>query len=108
MRRKFNKRPKFHIKKGDVVKVLSGNEDIKGKVGEVLKIFPKKNRAIVQNLNIVIRNIKPNQNRPNGDRVEMEASMHISKLQLVNPTSGKPSRVRYEFIGDKKVRKFLR
>jgi large subunit ribosomal protein L24 len=98
-RRKFNERPKLHIKKGDQVLVLSGRE--KGKTGRVLKIEHKrdkrtdvvKSRAIVEGLNIVTKHKKPDNKNPKGSIVETEAGIHVSNLMLVEPKTGKPTRV---------------
>lgn len=98
-RRKFNERPKLHIKKGDQVVVLSGRE--KGKTGRVLKIEHKRDkrtevvqsRAIVEGLNIVTKHKKPDNKNPQGLIVEIEAGIHISSLMLIEPKTGKGTRV---------------
>ncbi len=98
-RRKFNKRPKLHIKKGDEVKVLSGRE--RGKTGRVLVITHKVDkrtgevvsRAIVEGLNLVAKHKRPDQNNPQGGIVETEAGIHVAKLQLIDPKSKAPTRV---------------
>ncbi|MDR2424452.1 MAG: 50S ribosomal protein L24 [Prevotellaceae bacterium] len=82
---------KLRIKKGDHVIVKSGES--RGQKGKVLEIFPKKNRAIVEGINFIIRHTKPNAKNPNGTRLKREASIHISNLQLVCPETGKPTRV---------------
>jgi large subunit ribosomal protein L24 len=104
MRRKFNKIPKLHIKQGDTVKVLSGNESIRGKTGVVLRVFPTKQRALVEGLNIVVKHVKPTQGNANGNRVEIEAPLHISKLQLIEPGTGKPTRIGRKRVGNSWVR----
>jgi len=82
---------KFHIKKGDTVKVLSGNS--KGKTGAVLEIFPSKYRAIVEGLNMVTKHTKPSAENPEGGIKKVEASIHLSNLMLVNPATGEPTKV---------------
>ena len=82
---------KLHIKKGDLVYVNAGND--KGKTGKVLEINTKKNRAIVEGVNMVTKHTKPNSKHPQGGRIEKEASIHISNLQVVDPDSGKPTRI---------------
>jgi large subunit ribosomal protein L24 len=72
---------KLHIRKGDKVKVLSGKD--RGKEGEVLVVYPNKQRAIVEGVNIVRKAIRPDQNNPNGGVVDQEASIHISNLMLL-------------------------
>jgi large subunit ribosomal protein L24 len=72
---------KFHIKKGDTVKVIAG--DSKGKTGVVLSIETSKNRAIVEGLNLVSRHTKPSATTPNGGIIKKEAPIHVSNLALV-------------------------
>ena len=82
---------KLHIKKGDIVYVLSGDD--KGKTGRVLSVQVKKNRAVVEGVNIVSKSTKPSAKYPQGGIVKIEAPVHISNLNLVDPTSGKPTRI---------------
>ena len=82
---------KLHIKKGDTVYVLSGED--KGKQGRVLSVQVTKQRAIVEGVNIVTKSTKPNAKHPQGGLVKMEAPVHISNLRLLDPKSGKPTRV---------------
>jgi large subunit ribosomal protein L24 len=93
---------KVKIKKGDKVQVLAGA--YKGKQGQVLVIYPEKNRAIVEGINIVKKHKKPSAENPQGSIIEKEASIHISNLALLDPKSGKPTRVSYKIDGEKKVR----
>ena len=82
---------KLHIKKGDTVYVKTGKD--KGKTGKVVKVFVEENRAIVEGLNMVSKSQKPSAQNPNGGIVKQEAPIHISNLNLVDPKSGKPTRV---------------
>lgn len=82
---------KLHIKKGDTVIVNSGED--KGKTGRVLEVQVAKNRAIVEGINIVSKHTKPNAQNPNGGIEKKEATIHISKLNLVDPKSGKATRI---------------
>lgn len=82
---------KLHIKKGDTVYVNAGDD--KGKTGRVLQVLVKKNRAIVEGINIVTKSTKPNAKYPQGGIVKMEAPVHISNLNPVDPKTGKPTRV---------------
>jgi len=82
---------KFHIKKGDTVCVIAGND--KGKTGRVLEMLPKKQRAIVEGINIVSKATKPSAKYPNGGIVKVEAPIHISNLNVADPKTGKPTRV---------------
>ena len=93
---------KLKIKKGDKVVVISGGS--KGKEGEVLQVFPDKNKAIVEGVNVVSKHKKPSAKYPQGGIVKSEAPVHISNLSLIDPKSGKATRVGYKMEGDKKVR----
>ena len=93
---------KLHIKKGDTVYVNAGND--KGKTGKVLTVIPAKDRVIVEGVNVISKHTKPNATHPQGGIIKQEAGIHISNLQLVDPTTNKPTRVGYKFVDDKKVR----
>lgn len=82
---------KLHIKKNDTVIVLTGED--KNKTGKVLKVLVDKNRAIVEGVNIVSKSTKPSAQNPQGGIVKQEASIHISNLSLIDPKSGKTTRV---------------
>ena len=82
---------KLHIKKGDTVYVNSGED--KGKTGRVLKVLVKEGRALVEGINMVSKSTKPNAKNPQGGIVKQEAAIHISNLNLVDPKTGKPTRV---------------
>ena len=93
---------KMKIKKGDRVAVLTGKD--RGKRGEVLRMIPKKNRAIVQGVNVVKRHTRPSATS-GGGIMEKEASVHISNLALIDPKTDRPTRVGYRFLEDgRKVR----
>ena len=82
---------KLHIKKGDTVYVNAGED--RGKQGRVLKVLVSKQRAIVEGCNYVTKATKPNAQHPQGGLVKQEAPIHISNLNLIDPKSGKPTRV---------------
>ena len=82
---------KFHIKKGDTVIVKTGES--KGVQGRVLEVLRDKNRAIVEGVNMVSRHTKPNAESPQGGIIKKEASVHISNLMLVDPSSGEATRI---------------
>ena len=94
---------KLHIKKDDTVIVLAGED--KGKTGKLLKVLVDQNRAIVEGINIVSKSAKPSAKNPQGGIVKQEASIHISNLSLIDPKSGKATRVAVKKTEDgKKVR----
>ena len=93
---------KIHIKKGDTVYVNAGND--KGKTGKVLEVIVDRDRAVVEGVNIVSKHTKPNSAHPQGGIIKQEASVHISNLNLIDPKSGKATRVGYRFQDGKKVR----
>ena len=82
---------KLHIKKGDLVYVISGES--KGQQGKVLSVLVKKERALVEGVNMVSKHTKPNSKYPQGGIIKKEAPIHISNLMLIDPTTGKPSRI---------------
>ncbi len=91
---------KLHIKKGDTVYVNAGED--KGKTGKVLKMFVEKQRAIVEGLNMVSKSQKPSAKNPQGGIVKQEAAIHISNLNVVDPKTGKPTRIGRKLNADGK------
>ena len=90
------------IKKGDNVIVIAGNS--KGKTGKVLTVIPEKDRVIVEGVAMVSKRTKPNAKNPQGGIVKQEASIHVSNVALVDPKSGKATRIGYKVEDGKKVR----
>lgn len=93
---------KMHIKKGDTVYVLAGED--RGKTGRVLEVQPGKMRAIVEGVNIVTKATKPTAQHPQGGLIKKEAPIHISNLNLVDPKTGKPTRIAIKREDGKVVR----
>lgn len=93
--------PKLNVRKGDKVVVISGDD--KGKSGLVLQVFPEKNRAIVEGINIVKKHVKASQTEEGGIR-EMEATINISNLAHVDPKSGEATRIGHRVENGEKVR----
>ncbi len=92
----------FKLKKGDKVVVLAGRE--KGRKGEIIRMLPADERAIVSGLNKVKRHTRPSAGNPGGI-VEKEAPIHISNLAIEDPKDGKPTRVGFRTLDDgRKVR----
>ena len=96
---------KLKIKKGDRVVVITGKD--KGKKGEVLKVMPKENRAIVKGVAIVRRHQRQTTTQ-DGGIISKEAPIHISNLALEDPKDGKPTRVGYKFLKDGRKVRFAR
>ena len=91
----------MHIRKGDQVQVISGKD--KGKTGRVLILFPKKERAIVEGVNLVKKHTRANpQKGVQAGILEQEAPVHISNLMPVDPESGKPTRVGHKILDEGK------
>jgi large subunit ribosomal protein L24 len=90
MERKSNKQAKLHIKKGDMVQVIAGDD--KGKKGRVIEINRETRRVMVEGVNIVSRHTKPNAKNQNGGIIKKEAAVHISNVMLLDK-GGKPTRV---------------
>jgi len=89
---------KLHIKKGDTVIVNSG--EFRGQKGTVLQVLVKKNRAIVEGVNIVSKAVKPSAQNTEGGFVKKEAPIHISNLMLICPETGKPTRIGRKVVED--------
>jgi large subunit ribosomal protein L24 len=90
------------IKKGDKVVVLSGKD--KGKTGEVTRSMPRDGKVIVSGVNIAVRHRKPTQENPQGGLERSEAPLHVSKVAMADPKTGKATRVRFDIKDGKKVR----
>ena len=90
------------IHKGDQVEIVAGKD--KGKRGVVLRVLPASERVIVKGANIAKRHRKARKEGEKGERVEMEASIHISNVMLLDPETNKPTRVGYRIEGGEKVR----
>jgi|EP01137_Pigoraptor_chileana_P020629 large subunit ribosomal protein L24 len=91
MERKNNTQPKLNIRKGDTVKVIAGNS--KGKEGKVLSVSVATKKVIVEGLNLVSKHTKPNATNTEGGIIKKEAPIHISNVMLIDPKSGKATRV---------------
>ena len=88
----------LHIRKDDVVMVITGKN--KGKTGKVLFVYPKRDRAVVENVNIAKKAQRPTQQSPKGGIIEMENSLHLSNLMLIDRKSSKPTRVGMKILKD--------
>lgn len=97
---------KLHIKKGDTVIVISGED--KGQSGRVLEVLVKEQRAIVEGLNMIKKHAKPSAKNPQGGIISKEAPMHISNLNVVDPKSGKASRIGRRLNEDGKLVRYAK
>ncbi len=84
------------MKKDDNVFVITGKD--KGKKGRIIAAYPRENRVLVEGVNMVKRHTKPSQQNPQGGIIEKEAPIHVSNVMLVDPKSGKPTRVGYKVL----------
>src|SRR5258707_11092079 len=90
MERKYNKQPKFHIRKGDMVKVIAGDD--KGKTGKVMEVITDKSRAVVEGINMMTKHQKPSAGKTGGGIKKIESTPHISHPMLFDPTRGTRTR----------------
>ena len=86
----------MHIKTGMTVRVIRGNQ--RGEEGKVLHIYPKKERVIIEGVNLIKRHTRPSRENPQGGIIEKEAALHVSNLMVVH--GGKPTRVGYKKLDD--------
>mgnify|MGYP001794138446 FL=1 len=106
MERKKNKQPKLHLKKGDKVRVIAGNS--RGKEGEVLEVLIEKQRAIVEGVNMIKKHLKPSANNPQGSIQEIEGTIHISNLMVIDPSSGEPRRTGRKLDNNNKLQRYFK
>ncbi|MBM7588294.1 large subunit ribosomal protein L24 [Bacillus pakistanensis] len=92
----------MHVKKGDKVMVITGKD--KGKTGVVLAAFPKKDRVLVEGVNVVKKHSKPSQVNPQGGIISQEAPIHVSNVMPLDPKSNEPTRVGSKTVDGKNVR----
>jgi large subunit ribosomal protein L24 len=94
------------VKTGDTVVVLSGKD--KGKTGKVLQVSPQEGKVIVEGINMVTKHVKPRKMGDPGGIVKAEGALYASKVQIVDPTTGKGTRVGHKFVGEGKEQKKIR
>ncbi len=99
-----NQQPKLHIKKGDTVKVLTGND--RGKTGAVLEVIPSKLKALVEGVNVKHKHEKPSATNPNGGITKKEAPIHISNLMLVDPATGEATKTGRKADAEGKLQRY--
>ena len=99
-----NIQKKFHVRKGDTVKVIAGDD--KGKTGKIMEVITAKSRAVVEGINMVTKHQKPSAAKPEGGIRKVEGTIHISNLMLVDPATGKPTRVGRKADAKGKLQRF--
>src|SRR6476469_245541 len=104
MERTTNKQPKLHIKRGDTVKVLAGDD--KGKSGKVLDVNLEKRRALVEGVNIMTKHEKPSAGKPEGGIKKVEAPIHISNLMLIDPATRNATRTGRKLNAKSKLQRY--
>ena len=95
-----------HVRKGDTVMVVAGKE--RGKRGRVLRVIPEKNRVVVERVNMIKKHQRPTQRLRQGGIIEREGSIHLSNVMLLDPTSGKPTRIGMRALSDGKKARLAR
>jgi large subunit ribosomal protein L24 len=83
------------VKRGDIVKVISGND--RGKRGEVMRVFPEKERLIIKGVNIITRHQRPTARQREGGIIEREGTIHLSNVLVICPVCDRPTRVGFTF-----------
>jgi large subunit ribosomal protein L24 len=91
-----------HIRTGDQVMVMTGAD--RGKTGRVLRVLVDRNRVVVEGVNRVWKHVRPSQRNPQGGRIQKDAPIHMSNVMPIDPTNGKPTRVKFEVRDGKKHR----
>jgi large subunit ribosomal protein L24 len=97
---------KLHIKKGDTVYVNTGEN--RGATGKVIKVYVDKQRALVEGVNMISKSVKPDAKHPQGGIVKQEAPIHISNLNVLDPKTGKPTRIGRKLNADGKLVRYAK
>ncbi|MCD4825402.1 MAG: 50S ribosomal protein L24 [Phycisphaerae bacterium] len=95
-----------HVKKGDMVVVLAGDD--KGKTGEVLRVYMKSDKVLIQGVNRVYRHMKPSRQNPHGGRIQKEMPVHVSNVLPVDPETSQPTRVGFRITQDGSKERYAR
>ncbi len=95
-----------HIRKGDMVQVIAGND--KGKVGEIMIVYPKRDKVLVQGINRVYRHLRPSRQNPQGGRIQKEMPVHISNVLPLDPKTNQPTRVGFRVLEDGSKERFAK
>jgi large subunit ribosomal protein L24 len=104
MKSKVVEKVKMHVKTGDTVKVIAGND--KGKTGRIMSVKTDKNKVVVEGLNMVTKHNKPNAKNPNGSITKQEAAIHVSNVMLVDPATGNAVRTGKKVNSEGKLQRY--
>jgi large subunit ribosomal protein L24 len=96
----------MHVKKDDVVFVLAGDD--KGKVGKVMRVYPRQNKILIEGINRVYRHLRPSRQHPQGGRIQKEMPIHISNVLPVDPETNRPTRVGFRTKEDGTKERFAK
>jgi len=99
-----NNKSKLHVRKGDTVLVITGDD--KGKKGKVLSVLKTKSRAIVEGVNMITKHVKPSAKNPEGGIKKVEAGIHLSNLKLIDPATGQPTKVGRKTDKNQKLQRY--
>jgi large subunit ribosomal protein L24 len=100
----MKKTVKRHVRSGDTVKVIAGNS--KGKQGKVTEVLVKKDRVVVEGVNMITKHIKPSAQNPQGELREVEGTLHISNVMLVDPATGEATRTGRKLNEKEKLQRY--
>ena len=95
-----------HVRKGDMVQVIAGAD--KGSVGEVMRVYPKTDKVLVQGINRVYRHLRPSRQHPQGGRIQKEMPVNISNVLPLDPKTNQPTRVGFRIAADGTKERFAR
>ena len=90
----------MHNRKDDMVQVMTGDDAEKGRARRVLRVLPDVNKVVVEGVNRVYKHVKPNRRNPQGGRLSKEMPVNVSNVALIDPASGKPTRVGVRYLAD--------
>jgi large subunit ribosomal protein L24 len=97
-------KPKFNIKKGDMVAIIAGNDRDRSKARKVLQVYPEKSRVLVEGVNIVTKHTKPSAQNTKGGIIKIEAPVHISNVMLWDSKEGAPTKINHNRENGKSIR----
>src|SRR6202453_3847179 len=90
----------MHVRKDDMVEVITGDDAEKGRARKVLRVLPDVNKVVVEGVNRVYKHVKPNRRNPQGGRLSKEMPVDVSNVMLIDPATNKPTRVGIRYLPD--------